>query len=77
MKESETCPKCTGTQIEPMNFQNSVALNFGTYYLGDLVVPTLFVCVDCGYCESWIVNQKDLEDIRKYGQKRKSTNPSP
>jgi predicted nucleic-acid-binding Zn-ribbon protein len=65
MKNSGKCPKCSGTSVEPMGFHSNVALNFPTYYLGDMVVPKLYICTNCGYGEIWIDQEKDLSDIRK------------
>ena len=66
MKESGECPKCNSDGIEPMALRPDVAVEFGTFYLGDTVSPKLYVCLSCGYSEIWIDSAKDLEDIRKY-----------
>lgn len=71
MKRSAKCPKCKGTKIEPMSYLSPVALDFGTYYLGDRVIPTLYVCLGCGYCETWIKSKDDLSDINKYAASKK------
>lgn len=60
------CPKCGGEDIRPMNFHPSVALDFSTYYLGDLVIPKLHICLACGYSEMWIDSKKDLTDVQNY-----------
>jgi predicted nucleic-acid-binding Zn-ribbon protein len=70
MKRHEKCPKCKGTNVEAMHLSSKVALDFGTYYLGDMVIPKLYVCLNCGYCETWIDSQKDLDDIKKFTESR-------
>lgn len=74
MKKKGKCPKCSGKEIESLTFLPSAALEFPTYYLGDIVVPKLYICTACGYAETWVDNDKDLDDIRKFFKSRKDTN---
>jgi predicted nucleic-acid-binding Zn-ribbon protein len=76
MKNAEKCPKCHGTKIESMDFSANVFLDFGTYYLGDLVIPRLYVCLKCGYSECWVDKTKDLKDIRKFAKAREEASGS-
>lgn len=73
MKESGECPKCNGDGIEAMPLRPDVAVEFGTYYLGDTVSPKLYVCLSCGFSEIWIDSAKDLDDIRKYAAARQKS----
>ncbi len=70
MKHSSKCPKCSKRKIERMNFHNAVALDFPTYYLGDLISPCLYICLECGFSEIWIDSKEDLEDIKKYSESK-------
>jgi len=72
MKKSAKCSKCDGNKFAKMNFRPDVALEFGTYYLGDSVLPKLKVCLSCGFSEIWIDGEKDLEDIRKFTEARQN-----
>lgn len=51
-----------------MKLSSGVFLDFGTYFLGDMVIPRVYICLDCGYSETWIDSEKDLKDIRKFRQ---------
>jgi predicted nucleic-acid-binding Zn-ribbon protein len=70
MKTSKKCPKCASKSIRSMDMNASVSIDFGTYFIGDLVVPKLYVCLNCGYGECWIASGKDLDDIRKFAETR-------
>lgn len=65
MKQSNTCPKCQGTDIirvEGSAKRYGVGNNIpiGLTILTYVKVPR-YVCENCGYTEEWI----DLEDIPK------------
>lgn len=66
MKHSHNCPKCSSTSVARMDLKSTVCIDFGTFHLGDIVVPAIYVCTDCGFSECWIDSEKDLEDIKKY-----------
>ena len=70
MKNNSTCAKCSGTEVVSMNLRGPLALDFGTFYLGTPVIPELFICLKCGFSETWIVREDDLNDLRKYVKKR-------
>lgn len=77
MKEArDKCIKCKGRDFELMSFRPDVAIEFGTFYLGDPVTPKLSVCLGCGYSEIFIDDTKDLTDIRKFSQAKKAKTTS-
>jgi len=70
LKESNTCPKCKGTEIIRVEGKsgaygtgNNIQLGLTTF---SAVLVHRYVCCNCGYTEEWI-NKEDLQKlIKKY-----------
>ena len=76
MKSSKKCPKCSGTEIEPMELNSNVFIHFPTFYLGDRITPRLYICLKCGFSECWIDSSQDLVDVRKFAQAKDTAGKS-
>lgn len=64
MKETKTCPKCGGSHI--LRVEDGVDSTGISLYLGILsrVPVTRYVCIGCGYTESW-VDQQFLGELKE------------
>ncbi len=68
MKYSGKCPKCNSSEIVKFNqywgdgssYNQGVHVRTGFFRGADL---RLYVCSNCGYCESWI-DKEDLSEIK-------------
>ena len=65
MKNTGVCPKCASTEIRVLRKRTwgmLIQLNrtiFGAAY------SSWFICVSCGFVETWVESQKDLEKIAR------------
>jgi len=62
MKNSNTCPKCNSSYIAKIKSDSlGSRISTGTFSIAQ---TSYYVCCSCGYTESWIDNQDDLEKIK-------------
>ena len=71
MKNTGCCPKCHSRNIVrvPDNAHryasgHSIAITTSGYLWNECLL-TRYVCCDCGYVESWVENQHELDEIKK------------
>ncbi|MBR4887800.1 MAG: hypothetical protein IKU17_01510 [Clostridia bacterium] len=67
MKNTNTCPKCSGTSIAHFkglsgHWGTGNMLCVGTTVLQSVPIDQ-YVCCDCGYVEQWI-DKKHLEKVK-------------
>lgn len=72
MRFSQTCPKCSGTQImrsagKKMD-QHGNKIRFNAF---KKIPLDHFTCINCGYTEEWVTDDKELEFLRKKYDKGK------
>lgn len=72
MEKSDSCVKCNGKEFQNLKMRQDASIDFGTFFLGDSLIPTLRICLSCGYSELWIDKGKDLDDVRKFSESRQS-----
>ena len=70
MKNSHTCPKCTGAEIVRVEgiqgqFGSGNVIPTGGFTIWSSIKVTSYICVQCGYSEEWIDSPEDLQRIRK------------
>ncbi|MEM7367528.1 MAG: hypothetical protein AAF587_02935 [Bacteroidota bacterium] len=71
MKNSTTCPKCSGTKILriPGRVLSDGAGNFISAGIFRYARVDRYVCESCGYSEEWIATKDDIEKLKnKYGE---------
>lgn len=65
MKKSGTCPKCAGKDIRISRQRMwGTIIPVGSTVFG-AAYSSLYICASCGFVESWVEQEKDLEKIRK------------
>ena len=75
MRNTHICPKCNCSEIY-------VAKGRKVHQHGNKVMVTAFkkipldhyTCVQCGYTEEWVTNQKSLEYLRRKARDQKPGN---
>lgn len=70
MKNSQSCPKCTGLEIVRVEgiqgqYGSGNVIPTGGFTIWSSIKVTRYVCVHCGYSEEWIDSPDDLQRIRK------------
>lgn len=76
MKNSNKCPKCSGSDIvrvpgEVIGVGGGNWIRVGVSVFGAVKVSR-YVCVACGFLEEWVDNRGSLQRIaEKWGKKRK------
>ena len=67
MRNSKQCPKCQSTEIAVSTGTSGSDVNTiltGISYFG--AVPCdKYICLECGYIEQWVHNEKGLEKIAR------------
>lgn len=70
-KALKRCAKCDS---DDMLFVEAIRGNFGSgnviplsgLFIFDSVKVDRYVCMSCGFCEEWILNPEDREDLRRW-----------
>jgi hypothetical protein len=79
LKNTGVCPKCNSTEIRVLRKRTQGtmiplrATLFGMFFsssweataFGAAAYSSWFICVTCGFVETWIERNEDLERIRK------------
>lgn len=69
MKNTKCCPKCHSNNIVrvPDNAHRYLAhsISITKTVTVDRVPVARYVCCDCGYVESWVENQHELDAIKR------------
>lgn len=67
MKNTHECPKCNAHDIIRIPGPASVGYTQNKVPTGFFSTGNVdrYVCLDCGFTEEWIANEKDLEKVRK------------
>ena len=61
MKKTGKCPKCTSTQVIPL--QNKPW--YTKVYRSDYSLILRYACLDCGYVEEYLTDPDELAELRK------------
>jgi hypothetical protein len=70
MKTGHKCPKCGGTDISHVDGTRAAVMKIKTGVTSAATV-SLYVCLGCGFCETWIDSKIDLGDLgRMYPPKK-------
>lgn len=64
MKNSGVCPKCGSTEIRADRRRTWATMVPVASTVFGAVYASRFICVACGFVETWVENEKDLEKIR-------------
>lgn len=60
MKNTNICNKCKSKKI---TITNALPIQMGKGFSKHLIKPMLYICLDCGYIESWVVDHIDLKNL--------------
>jgi hypothetical protein len=79
LKNTGQCPKCDSQYILRAPGWTG-AYGSGNYVLAGtrLILPVKakvarYVCTQCGYCEEWVDDDKELEKVKQHYQKSSSS----
>ncbi len=64
MKNTGKCPKCGSTEISNVDGTRTAVMKIRTGVTTNATV-SLYVCIGCGFCETWIDSKLDRADLAK------------
>lgn len=65
LKNTGVCPKCASKDIRVSKRKIPASLIPVNRTLFGAAYTSWFICANCGFVETWVESQKDLEKIRK------------
>lgn len=67
MADHKTCINCQSSEFVATEFGLTRGRQIGiTTGLVKKVTPSVYVCLDCGYCQLWVDTAEDLDEVRNF-----------